>query len=294
MTTLAVLSDIHGNLPALEAVMNDLAKTHVDQIVVAGDVINWGPFSAECFDIVARERWPVIRGNNEYYLLDYDTPRAPDAWRDKTQWPLLPWLREQLQGRRLNAIAAWPDFISMRFPDGPPIRVVHGTCRSAWESLFANDIESVNLPKLANVDEPFVIAGHTHIAMDIQVDRWRVFNPGTVGVPMDGTFSAQYMLLRNTGDGWKPEFRRVAYDRSSLFEAFEQQAFASRCGVMGQMVLDEFHTARVVVVPFLSWRNAECAGELITPELYEAFKRTDTQQHAPPAYRAQSQINNRS
>ena len=50
MTQLAILSDIHGNLPALEAVLADLAQFKVDQVVVAGDVINWGPFSAQCWD----------------------------------------------------------------------------------------------------------------------------------------------------------------------------------------------------------------------------------------------------
>jgi predicted phosphodiesterase len=286
MTTLAVLSDIHGNLPALEAVMNDLAGTHVDQVVVAGDVINWGPFSAACVDIVAREGWPVIRGNNEYYLLDYNTPRAPAGWRDERQWPLLPWLHEQLRGSRQQRIAAWPDYISLRFPDGPPIRMVHGSCRSPWEGIYALDEEMVNLTKLGGTEESYIIAGHTHLAMDMQVNRWRVFNPGTVGVPLDGTFCAQYMLLRTTGDGWLPEFRRVSFDHAPLFDEFERQAFTSRCGVMGQMVLDEFCTARLVVMPFLTWRNAECTDAPITPELYDAYKRTDTQQYAPPAYRS--------
>ena len=291
MTTIAVLSDIHGNLPALEAVMNDMAKAHVDQVVVAGDVINWGPFSAECVDIVTREGWPAIRGNNEYYLLDYDTPRAPAGWSDERQWPLLPWLREQLQGSRHHRIAAWPDYISLRFPDGPPIRVVHGSCRNPWEGIFAIDDEAASAQKLAGAEESVIIAGHTHLAMDAQIDRWRVFNPGTVGVPLDGTFTAQYMLLHNDGYGWQPEFRRVSFEHSPLFEAFERQAFAKRCGVMGQMVLDEFRTARVVVVPFLSWRKDECADMPITPELYEEFKRTDTQRYAPPAYRARSEVN---
>lgn len=285
MTTLAVLSDIHGNLPALEAVMRDLAHVHVDQVVVAGDVINWGPFSAECFDVIAREGWAVIRGNNEYYLLDYDTPRAPAAWRDTTQWPLLPWLREQLQGSRHHRIAAWPDHISLRFADGPPLRVVHGSCRSAWEAIYAIDNDGVNVPKLAGVEEPFVIAGHTHLAMDIQVERWRVFNPGTVGVPLDGTCDAQYMLLRTAEHGWQPEFRRVAYDPSPLFEAFEQQAFASRCGAIGQMVVDEFRASDLIVLPFLHWRKESCADAPITHALYETFKHVDARQYAPPAYR---------
>lgn len=285
MTILAVLSDIHGNLPALQAVMRDLAKVHVDQIVVAGDVINWGPFSAECFDIVAREGWPVIRGNNEFYLLDYNTPRAPAAWQDETQWPLLPWLRKQLQGRRHHCIAAWPDSISLRFADGPPIRMVHGSCRSPWESIFAMDDEASIVPKLAGAEEKFIIAGHTHLAMDIQVNQWRVFNPGTVGVPLDGTPDAQYMLLRSAGDGWQPEFKCVAYDPSALFEEFDRQSFASHCGVIGQMVVDEFRASDLVVLPFLNWRKAECAEAPITRDLYETFKRVDARQYAPAAYR---------
>lgn len=285
MTTLAILSDIHGNLPALEAVMRDLAKVHVDQVVVAGDVINWGPFSAECVDIVAREGWAVIRGNNEFYLLDYDTPRAPEAWHDQTQWPLLPWLREHLQGSRHHRIAAWPDYISLRFPDAPPIRVVHGSCRSAWESLFAIDDETINAPKLAGVEERFIIAGHTHLAMDIRVAHWRVFNPGTVGAPLDGIAGAQYMLLHTAGDHWHPEFKRVAYDPAPLFAEFERQSFASRCGTIGQMVMEEFRASDLVVLPFLNWRKVECADAPITPALYEAFKRVDARQYAPPAYR---------
>jgi predicted phosphodiesterase len=77
MTTLAILSDLHGNLPALEAVLAELAPLGVDQVIVAGDVINWGPFSAQVTARVIERGWAPIRGNNEFYLLDYSTPRAP-------------------------------------------------------------------------------------------------------------------------------------------------------------------------------------------------------------------------
>ena len=76
MTTLAILADIHGNMPALEAVIQDLRQVAVDHVVVAGDCINWGPFSQEVVERIAREAWAVIRGNNEFYLLDYQTGRA--------------------------------------------------------------------------------------------------------------------------------------------------------------------------------------------------------------------------
>ena len=79
MTRIAVLADIHGNLPALNAVIDDMARFAVDHVVVAGDSVNWGPFSREVLEIIAARKWAVIRGNNAYYALDYATGRAPDV-----------------------------------------------------------------------------------------------------------------------------------------------------------------------------------------------------------------------
>jgi len=122
MTRLAILSDIHGNLPALEAVLQDLSQFTVDHVIVAGDVIDRGPFSVQVLERVTREGWAVIRGNAEFYLLDYNTPRAPAEWSDPTLFPLHLRLHRQLNGRWLTAIAAWPDTLSLRFPDAPPRR----------------------------------------------------------------------------------------------------------------------------------------------------------------------------
>jgi Icc-related predicted phosphoesterase len=125
MSKLAILADIHGNLPALEAVIRDIdAQGGVDQVVVAGDVVNWGPFSAAVMARVSREDWAVIRGNNEYYLLEYNTPRQPEHWKN---FALLPWLYEQLEGNWHRLIATWPDELSLRYPDAPPIRVFHAS-----------------------------------------------------------------------------------------------------------------------------------------------------------------------
>src|SRR5688572_20119531 len=217
MTRLAVLADIHGNLPALEAVLADLAQFEVDHVVIAGDVINWGPSSAEVMARVAERGWGIVRGNNEFYLLDYDTPRAPESWRDRSQFQMLPWLYRQLRGRWHHMIAVWPDSLSLRFPDAPPVRVVHGSPRSAWEPIYpqtgADDVAEM----LAGIEETTIIAGHTHLPMDRQVAGRHIVNPGSVGVPIDGTFSASYMLLEGNADGWRPAFRRVDFDYDELF-----------------------------------------------------------------------------
>jgi predicted phosphodiesterase len=284
VTKLAILSDIHGNLPALEGVLADLEVKQVDRIVVAGDLVNWGPFSAQVVERARVEGWAVIRGNNEYYVLDHGTPRAPAAWTDRQQFPLIPWLQQQIPPAQRRLIAAWPDTLSLRFPDGPPLRVVHGTPRSPWEGLYPNAVDDELRAALAGVAEPIVVAAHTHLAMDRQLDRWRVLNPGPVGVPLDGTFDARYLILESDGDAWRPTFRRVGYDRQPVFDEFERQCFRDECGVIGELVLEEFRLARLRVHPFFAWRSACYPDHPVDDSLLRVFHQTDWRPYAPSAY----------
>jgi protein phosphatase len=74
VTRIALLSDIHGNLPALERVIKDMRQFAPDHVVVAGDMVNWGSFSAEVMQIIHENRWTMIRGNNEYYCINPSVP----------------------------------------------------------------------------------------------------------------------------------------------------------------------------------------------------------------------------
>jgi len=284
VTRLAILSDVHGNLPALEAVQQDLSQFQVDHVIVAGDVINWGPFSAKVLERVKHEGWAVIRGNAEFYLLDYDTSRAPAEWDDRSFFPLLLWLQRQLNGRGHNAIAAWPDTLSLRFPDAPPIRVVHGSPRSPQEPIYAistpEEIESI----LAGVEETTVVAAHTHLPMERRVGRWHILNPGSVGGPADGDLTASYMLLEGNEAGWRPTFRRVAFDYEPLWQEFERQKFVDECRVIGWFVVQEFKTARLQLIPFLRWRQACCPDAPLTMELVSEFSKINRWDYTPLAY----------
>lgn len=282
MTRLAILSDIHGNLPALEAVVDDMRSFRPDQVIAAGDVVNWGPFSAQVMERVAAEGWSAIRGNNEFYLLDYNTPRQPPYWNE---YSLLPWLYEQLRGRWHHIIAAWPDEVSLRFPDGPPLRVFHGIPGSPWIGITPITPEDEIATWLANVPETVVIGGHTHLQMDRRVGRWRLLNPGSVGVPLDGKpFIATYMLLDSVGDGWIPTFRAAAYDPEPLFAEFERQHFVKRFGVIARLVIDEFRTGRLQVHPYNLWRKSHHPSEPDSARLLTLFDRIDKWAYTPLEY----------
>ncbi len=270
MTKLAILSDIHGNLPALKAVMSDLENFEVDQVIVAGDVINFGPFSRKTAEIVIENNWPVIRGNNEYFLLDYKTPRAPVEWNDPIQFAPTAWLDKQFNQKLKTSIATWPDTLNLRFSDAHPIQVFHGTPNSPWESIYwsTTDAEIENM--LSKTEAGFVICGHTHLPMDRHSGRWHIFNPGSVGVPLDGIFSASYMILEGNHDGWNATFRRIPFDYAAVYQEFETSGFTKECGPIGRLVVEIYRRARPTF-GFLKWHKKHHPNLSLSNELVDEY-----------------------
>ncbi|MCY4527028.1 MAG: metallophosphoesterase family protein [Anaerolineaceae bacterium] len=282
MTRLALLADVHGNLPALEAVLARVDGQAVDQIVVAGDLINWGPFSAAVLEHVLERGCVVIRGNNEYYLLEYGTVRMPAHWRD---YELLPWLAGQLGERWRREVACWPDELSLRFADAPALRVLHGAPGDPWRSLHPLLPEAALVSLLAGVDEPVVLAAHSHLPLDRRAGRWHLINPGSVGVPLDGRPGvARYALLEGSAAGWRVEQHCVRYDPAPLFAEFERQRFVERFGITAQLVIEEFRQARLQVHAFNEWRRQCSPGSPLDANTLARFRAADIWQYTPMEY----------
>ncbi len=284
MTRLAALADIHGNLPALQAVIDDMRQFKVDQVVVAGDSVNWGPFSRQVLELVFQRRWALIRGNNAFYALDYNTIRAPDHW---ASFSLPPILREQLGSDWLKALSCLPDSLSLRFVDAPPLRVFHGLPDNPWQAIFPGTARDEIAGWLRDVREGTVICAHSHIPMERSVDCWQIFNPGSVGVPLDGEFSASYMILDGDTKGWElVAHRRVRFDYDPLYREFERQNFVERGGVTARLVIEEFRSARLQVHPFILWKAKHFADRPDDFELLRAFlELDDISEYMPAAYR---------
>lgn len=219
--------------------------------------------------------WAVIRGNNEIYITDYGTDRARSEWSDPTQFSLLHWTMEGIPVRLRMAISAWPDQILLRYPDAPPVLVAHGSPRSPFEGMTPTASEESLAQMLPGVEQSTVIVGHTHTAMNRTVGRWRVLNPGSVGLPLDGNRKAGYMLLKARDGDWHAEHRRVAYDYDRVFAELDRQRMVERCGVVGELVYEEAKLARTRLVPFLHWRRATCPDAPIDRDLLARFREED-------------------
>lgn len=261
MTRIAVLSDIHGNLPALEAVMADMESFSVDGVVVSGDIINGAPFSREVLELVLDKRWALIRGNHELYILDHDTPRCPPERQD---WFMPAFTRERLGPDLLTVLAGLPDTISLRYPDARPVRVLHATNRSHTDAIRPDTDEDHIREMMAGIVEGTIIHGHNHVPGERHIAGWTLVNPGATGLTLDNDHRASYALLEGDWDGWKATFRRVPYDKAPIFARFEELNFAERFGYFGYLYMEEFRTAQTRIGPFRRWMEAEHPGEIPT------------------------------
>lgn len=229
---LAVLADIHGNMPALRAVLSDARQFGAEHLIVAGDHIIGGPSPMETIQTLQSYNSWMIRGNTDNYLLDYQSGRAPKAWYTARSWAPLRWSFDRIDRDALSFLASMPEQQVVAPPGTEPIRLLHGSPNSPCESLFPDrDPAALELfrracllsardapPRLGDllsqVDEHVVICGHSHIPWKQKEGGRLVFNPGSVGGPINGDWRAQYALLTWQGDQWQVEQRAVPYDRA--------------------------------------------------------------------------------
>jgi hypothetical protein len=160
----------------------------------------------------------------------------------------------------------------------------HGSPGNPWVSISPQTPEAEIQSKLATLEESTIICGHSHLEMSRRVGRWHILNPGSVGVPLDGLFTARYMILDGDASGWTPIFRQVSFDNTSLFTEFERQRFVETYSVVAQLVIEEFRTARLQVLPFHAWRKAHYPDAPETPKLLDLFSKIDKWIYTPPEY----------
>jgi predicted phosphodiesterase len=117
---LAVLADIHGNLPALEAVLADMQSFDIDGIIVAGDSIG-GPDPVGTFRLLRCHDVRMIRGNSEEYFLIFDQGAAPRAWHTSDQWATMRWLYHRLDRETLDYMASLPEQLVIELDSVAPV-----------------------------------------------------------------------------------------------------------------------------------------------------------------------------
>jgi putative phosphoesterase len=214
----AALYDIHGNLPALEAVLADVERAGVDRLVFGGDFI-WGPFPSETVDMLRalRDRAIVIAGNSEREVAD-----RLDLSGKLPAHLVAPvrWTAERLNEDQLEFVASLPKTGSLEVEGLGPMLFCHATPRSDEEFMTQRTPESVLAEMFASIEQRIVVCGHTHMQYDRVSAGGRVVNPGSVGMPYEPEPDAYWALL-----GPDVELRRTTYDVEAALARIRSTGF---------------------------------------------------------------------
>lgn len=206
---IAILADIHGNLIALEAVMKDVEEQSPDQIWCGGDLGWLGPRASECISYVREAGWPTVKGNTDVWICgDPQTVEGDDARRRHQEVAAQHDISED--------DALWLISLPIGHTGPGSVLMVHGTPASPFTAPMPEEPPATFTPYEGKAG--LVVFGHVHVPFVRQLsDGTVVANPGSVGLPADGT-SASYMLLDQQGADWTIRHRRVEFDVSSAIE----------------------------------------------------------------------------
>jgi len=215
---LAVLSDIHGNEHALDAVLNDIARQKADKVLVLGDSItDFAQATRAVLNKVRQHADYVIRGNREGYMLKWHAGEYGDLYRTHKQFSCHLKAYEMLTESDLAYIAALPKQISLVFDDAFSLRMVHGSPFSESD-VIREEASELLARSAAATAESILLCGHTHKPMVKEINGKTIINVGSVGLNFDKSFSAQYTLITYESGLVHIDMRKVPYD----FEAFKR------------------------------------------------------------------------
>jgi len=227
--TVAVLSDIHGNVAALDAVLADLIAQPHEETVLAGDLALLGPRPAESIARVRDLNVPTIYGNTDEYIT-----AGPSGGLASEDW--VTWVRERIGPDDLQYLAGLPFDHYIVPPDGKSpadnLLIVHATPTDVGANLITEPHPTSTEIGVTPADAAarmigdaradLILYGHIHYASAGTVGEQRVASIGAVGFPLDGDPRAAYALVTWDGTHWAVTHRRVAYDHEAVARDAEQ------------------------------------------------------------------------
>ncbi|HEY7701386.1 MAG TPA: metallophosphoesterase family protein [Candidatus Limnocylindrales bacterium] len=232
MTRIAALSDVHGNLPALEAVLADVARERPDRIVVAGDLVLNGPDPAGVVDALralVADGAAVIAGNTDVAVADFDfaaafpwmTDGVADAIVDAAEWA-----HEALGEERVDWLRSLPSERRVRADDDTLVLVCHGSPGSQTAG-FDQDLDpSVTIERVARTDARVIVCGHTHLP-EVRDLGWKIIvNDGSAGYVFDGDPTASWALIDLEDGEVRAEIRRTEFDSLAVANAISSRGLA--------------------------------------------------------------------
>jgi predicted phosphodiesterase len=238
----ALISDLHGNAVALNAVLEDIAKVGVDRTVCLGDTATLGPSPVEVLSTLRDLQIPCIEGNHDAFLLD------PELLHTYTQAPpvvdAVDWCRAELPAWAIEFVRGFVPSMSIELGGGATLDLFHGSPRSHMEDLLATTSPEQLEEMLGGSRGTVMAGGHTHIQMLRQYRGTLIVNAGSVGLPFREFTDhgpptimpyAEYATVEAQRAGVQVTLRRVSVDRAAM-----RDAAARSTNPLGPMLLQQY------------------------------------------------------
>lgn len=251
--TLAIIADIHGNIPALDAALADLERVQPDRVVVAGDVVNRGPQSHVAVERIASLGFEVISGNHDTWLVKLARGEGlPDGW-ETPWWTPVRRAAEELTPTDLAWLDRLPFSLSVTLPGAEPLLVTHGSPRHSREGMGRLITDEQLAVALAGAEERTIVGAHIHYPWERWLGDQHVVVVGAVGCPFNADINAQYGLFTWEDGLWRFAHRSAPYDHEPLYAIWRESGYLDDGSLASELMLLEHRTARTQYVPFWEW-----------------------------------------
>lgn len=222
---LAILSDIHGNLEALRACLEVCEREKADEYVFLGDYTGELPEPqltlGILYELKCTKRCHFIRGNREEYVLAGLGKGHPEWNEFKSVVGTMQYNADRLTAKDLSFFESLPITMRLEYKGLPALRLCHGSPSKASRALAA-----LNDEELSMIKEDIILFGHTHKVHDEVRGAKRMLNPGSVGIPLEGS-DAQIMFLDGINGKWHATFAAVNYDINKEISRLEESGLTN-------------------------------------------------------------------
>lgn len=224
---IAIITDIHSNIFALEAVLEDIKNKGIENIYCLGDLVGYGPFPNEVINLIKENNIPTIQGNYDQSVGE-DLFACGCDYKDGKTMALgtksLHWSQENTTDENKKWLRELPEKIEFEVK-GRKILLVHGSPRKNNEYLYEDSKELEEIADIIRAN--IMICGHTHKPFHKNVDGIHMINAGSVGKPKHGNPNATYMIIDVYSDDIKTQIVEVLYDYEKMATAIEDSEIPS-------------------------------------------------------------------
>lgn len=265
---IGVISDIHGNLSAMETVLAFLHRHAVDRIVCLGDAIDPLPGSRAVIERLESLDVPILRGNHEDYVITA-VESKDDPIAISPNWEPVRVLARSLERSFIDKLKNMPLTLTLDAGKKSEIVFCHASATSNL-SGWRHAIDEKLAEDLAAHPACTWVCGHWHLPETREWQAKRLITSGSIGIPLRGQVAAEFAVLEREGDEWLSEHFELPYDNIPTLEDYRSTGWVSEGGPLAWMLYDEVRTARRRVIPFHKWMKSSGIEQPTMTDLRDA------------------------